>query len=123
MSTPLEAEIPSFARGGFRAVELWLTKVEAYLQQHTSADLLQLLESHALEPAAAAGQGGLLLSQGAERQTHWSHFQRRLDLLAELGVPILIVAADFPREPAPDHYEHAVAASQSQPRFASAPAA
>ncbi|MBV8488578.1 MAG: sugar phosphate isomerase/epimerase [Planctomycetaceae bacterium] len=110
MSTPLEAEIPSFARGGFRAVELWLTKVEAYLQQHTSADLRQLLESHALEPAAAAGQGGLLLSQGVERQTHWSHFQRRLDILAELGVPILIVAADFPREAAPDHYERAVKA-------------
>jgi len=110
MSTPLEAELPSFTRGGFRAVELWLTKVEAYLQQHTSADLRQLLESHDLVPAAAAGQGGLLLSQGVEREAHWSHFRRRLDTLAELGVPTLIVAADFPREPAPDHYHRAAAA-------------
>jgi 2-keto-myo-inositol isomerase len=43
---------------------------------------------------AAAGQGGLLLSRGVGRAAHWDHFRRRLALLAELGVPLLIVAAD-----------------------------
>ena len=46
-------------------------------------------------------QGGLLLSRGAEREAHWDHFRRRLDLLRELEVPVLVVAADFVRDARP----------------------
>ena len=99
MSTPLEADLPAFQRGGWRAVELWLTKLETYLEGHTIDELRGLLDSHDLVPAAAAGQGGLLLSRGDEREIHWSHFRRRLAVLKELQVPILIVASDFTREP------------------------
>ena len=89
MSTPLEADLPAFARGGWRAVELWLTKLETYLEGHTIDELRELLDSHGLVPAAAAGQGGLLLSRGDERETHWSHFRRRLAILQELRSPDL----------------------------------
>jgi sugar phosphate isomerase/epimerase len=47
-----------------------------------------------VRPLAAAGQGGLLLSRGPAREAHWGHFRRRLELLQELGVSTLIVAAD-----------------------------
>ncbi|MFO0846897.1 MAG: sugar phosphate isomerase/epimerase, partial [Gemmataceae bacterium] len=63
-----------------------------------------------LAAAAAAGQGGLLLSRGEERQAHWEHFRRRLDILQGLGVPLLIVAADFAREITADDYSSAAAA-------------
>src|SRR6476620_9182007 len=95
MSTPLEADLPAFARAGWRAVELWLTKLESYLEGHTIEDARALLDCHGLEPAAAAGQGGLLLSRGMEREAHWGHFMRRLELLRALGVSTLIIAADF----------------------------
>jgi sugar phosphate isomerase/epimerase len=107
MSTPLETDLPAFARGGFRAVEFWLTKLEAYLEGHTTRDLRGLLEAEGLEPAAAAGQGGLLLSRGAEREAHWGHFRSRLAILREVGVETLIVSADIAREPSADDYARA----------------
>src|SRR5271166_1020949 len=90
MSTPLEADLPAFQRGGWRAVELWLTKLETYLEGHTIDELRGLLDSHDLVPAAAAGQGGLLLSRGDEREIHKSSgFCASLDttlaLIAQCG--------------------------------------
>jgi 2-keto-myo-inositol isomerase len=88
-------------------VEFWLTKLESYLEGHTIGDVRGLLESNGLEPAAAAGQGGLLLSRGEEREAHWGHFRGRLGVLRELGVKTLIVSADFAREPSADDYARA----------------
>src|SRR3954447_647745 len=110
LSTPLEADLPAYARGGWRAVEFWLTKLESYLEGHTIDDARELLEANGLEPAAAAGQGGLLLSRGEEREAHWRHFRSRLAILKELGVGTLIVAADFARAPSADDYGGAAAA-------------
>ena len=107
MSTPLEADLPAFQSGGWRAVEFWLTKLETYLQGHTIGELRHLLDSLSMVPAAAAGQGGLLLSRGAERETHWSLFRSRLAILEELQIPILIVASDFLREPSSEDYHRA----------------
>jgi 2-keto-myo-inositol isomerase len=109
MSTPLEADLPAFQRGGWLAVELWLTKLETYLQEHTTDEVRDLLGTLRLVPAAAAGQGGLLLSRGAEREVHWNHFRRRLAVLQELRVPILIVASDYTRDPSADDYRRAAA--------------
>jgi 4-hydroxyphenylpyruvate dioxygenase len=44
---------------------------------------------------AAAYQGGLLLSQGQQRQAHYDHFKRRLDLCQTFGIPTLLLVADF----------------------------
>ena len=109
MSMTFEADLEAYARSGWRAVELWLTKLETYLESHEMAEARSLLERHGLLAAAAAGQGGLLLSRGAERETHWDHFRRRLDLLRELEVPVLVVAADFVRTLAPDDFGRASA--------------
>jgi sugar phosphate isomerase/epimerase len=110
LSTPFEADLPAYARAGWSAVELWLTKLETYLEAHTVAEAKSLLDGEGLTPAAAAAQGGLLLARGAEREAHWEHFRRRLGLLAELGVPTLVVAADFNRDLTPDDYPRAAAA-------------
>src|SRR5436305_2695727 len=98
LSTAFEADLSAYARGGWSAVELWLTKLETYLATHTTAEARRLLQDEGLEPVAASFQGGLLLSHGAEREAHWDHFRRRLSLLQEVGVPLLTVAADFNRE-------------------------
>ena len=55
MSTPFEADLPAFQRGGWTAVELWLTKLETYLEGHTIDELRGLLDSH--EPGAGGGRG------------------------------------------------------------------
>lgn len=110
LSTPFEADVPAYARGGWTAVELWLTKLETYLASHSTAEARALLDEHGLRPVAAAGQGGLLLSRGAEREAHWDLFRRRLALLNELQVPRLVVVADFVRELSPDDYGRAATA-------------
>jgi 2-keto-myo-inositol isomerase len=94
LMNPFEADAAAYRGGGWTAVELWLTKLESFVQGRSVAEARSVLESHGVRPVAAAGQGGLLLSRGEERAVHWDHFRRRLALLGELGVPILIVAAD-----------------------------
>lgn len=107
LSTPFEADLDAFARGGWSAVEIWLTKLETFLETRPLTEAKARLESAGLTPAAAAGQGGLLLSTGAERVEHLGLFRRRLAILQELGVPTLIVAAETVREIAPEDYGRA----------------
>jgi sugar phosphate isomerase/epimerase len=110
LSTTFEEDLTAYGRSGWPAVELWLTKLESYLESHSIAEARGLLDAQDLDPVAASFQGGLLLSRGAEREVHWDHFRRRLAILQELEVPLLIVAADFNRELDPDDYRRAAVA-------------
>ena len=110
LSTPFEADLDAYGRAGWPAVELWLTKLETYLRSHTVSEARALLEENQIRAAAASSQGGLLLSRDAERAEHWNLFRRRLDLLRELDVPILVVAADSAGEVAPEDYGRAAEA-------------
>lgn len=108
LNTPFEAALDAYSRGGWQAVELWLTQIETCLAEGRSpADLRKMIVDRGLTPAAAASQGGLLLSTAVERQTHWDHFRRRLELLQALEVPVLVVAADFNRDPSAEDYGRA----------------
>jgi len=109
LKSPFESDPAVYSRGGWTAVELWLTKLESFLQGHSLAEARALLESSGIKPVAAASQGGLLLSRGMERATHWDHFRRRLKLLGELQVPTLVVAPDFRHQPVAEDYERAAA--------------
>ena len=99
LHSPFEEDLETYARAGWTAIELWLTKLERYLEGHSPAEAKAALDAAGLRAAGAASQGGLLLSQGEERRLHWDHFRRRLDILAELGAGTLVVVPDFLREP------------------------
>jgi 2-keto-myo-inositol isomerase len=105
-----EADPTVFSRNGWTAVEIWLTKLESFLQDHPLSEAHAMLESSGIRPVAASSQGGLLLSRGAERATHWDHFERRLALLGELEVPTLIVTPDFVQQAGAEDYGRASAA-------------
>lgn len=109
LSTLFEVDLESYAMAGWSTVELWLTKLETYLQSHSVEEAKALLEQHGLKAVAAASQGGLLLSRDAEREVHWDLFRRRLELLQQLEVPTLVVAADFVRDFVPEDYARAAA--------------
>ncbi len=108
LSTPFELDIEAYGRAGWSAVELWLTKLETYLQAHSVDEARGLLDENQVRAVAASSQGGLLLSRGAERSEHWDLFRRRLDLLKQLDVSTLVVAADFVRELVAEDYGRAV---------------
>jgi sugar phosphate isomerase/epimerase len=88
-------DVAAFSAAGFAGMEVWLTKLETHLEKHSATETRKLLEDHHVALAAASYQGGLLLSQGEQRRAHFDHFRRRLDLCQSLGIPLMLVTADF----------------------------
>jgi len=106
------------ARPAGSAVEIWLTKLEQHLETAPAADTAKLLADRGITPAAAAYQGGLLLSQGDQRRAHFDHFKRRLDLCQRFGIPTLLVVADFAQKADPVSLGRAVVSLAEAARWA-----
>jgi 2-keto-myo-inositol isomerase len=88
--------LEDFAGAGCQSVEVWLTKLETYLDSHTLEDVRYWLEKTRLSLRVASFQGGLLASQGEARREAWELFARRLDLCRELQIGAIVVACDVP---------------------------
>jgi 4-hydroxyphenylpyruvate dioxygenase len=88
-------DVAACADAACPALEVWLTKLEQHLEHHSVSETRQLLADRGVTLAAASYQGGLLLSQGEQRQAHYDHFRRRLDLCQGFGIGTMLVVADF----------------------------
>ncbi|MFL5339868.1 MAG: sugar phosphate isomerase/epimerase family protein [Gemmataceae bacterium] len=97
LSASFAEDVDAYAAAGWPAMEVWLTKLETHLQTHSAADTRKLLEDKRIIPAAASYQGGLLLSQGDARRTHFDQLKRRLDVCQQVGIRTLLLVADFTR--------------------------
>ncbi len=109
LNTPFGEDLEVLASAGWRSVELWLTKLELFLEAHKLSEARTRLDDLGLKAEAASFQGGLLLSSGEERTVHWEHFRKRLDWLGALGVKTLVLVPDFARTPVGDDLGRAVA--------------
>ena len=96
LSSPFDRDLEDFAGAGCTSVEVWLTKLETYLQTHSLKDVRYWLEKTRLSLAVASFQGGLVASQGEARREAWELFAKRLDLCRELGIGTIVVACDVP---------------------------
>lgn len=94
LGAPFEKDIADYAAGACRTIEVWLGKLETYLESHTLDDVRRLWELHGVQSPVASFQGGLLDSQGEARREHWKLFARRLEMCRELGIGTLVVACD-----------------------------
>jgi 4-hydroxyphenylpyruvate dioxygenase len=97
LPAPFEQDIADYAAGKCGAIELWLTKLETWLQSHSLDDVRRLLAENEMTAPVASYQGGLLASQGDQRREAWDLFQRRLELCRQLGIQTIVVACDVPR--------------------------
>jgi sugar phosphate isomerase/epimerase len=113
-------DVAAYAAAGWPAMEVWLTKLEQHLDTNPAADTRKLLQDRGMALAAAAYQGGLLLSQDEERKAHYDHFRRRLDLCQYFGIPTLLVAADFAGTVDPIGLERAVVSLKQAAQWAAA---
>src|SRR5262249_21461499 len=95
LASSFEDDIDGYAAAAGSSIELWLTKLEEYLATHRIEEVRSRTADRGLNLAAAAFQGGLLISQGEARRAAWEQFKRRLELCDRLGVPVLVVVADF----------------------------
>lgn len=96
LASSFDADVEDFAAGDCRSLEIWLTKLENYLQRHSIAEVRQWLDKFEMATPVASFQGGLLASQGERRREAWDHFARRLALCREMGIGTLVVACDVP---------------------------
>jgi sugar phosphate isomerase/epimerase len=95
MTSDFITDMHAYAQAGFGAVELWLEKLERYLEAGNSIESAQqLLSRLALTPVAACAEGGHLVSSGMERQSGLERVRRRLALCQALSVPVLIVYSE-----------------------------
>jgi sugar phosphate isomerase/epimerase len=97
LTSPFDRDLEDFAGAGCGSVEVWLTKLETYLENQTLQDVRYWLKKMRLNLAVASMQGGLVTSQGEARREAWELFTRRLDLCHELMIPTIVVACDVPR--------------------------
>ena len=94
LDASLETILEDYAAGHCEAIDLWLGHAEGFLQRHGVAALKERFERYGIAPVAASFQGGLLTSQGEARLEHWKHFEARLPVLRDLGIPVLVIAGD-----------------------------
>ncbi len=94
LPSPFAKDVEDYAAGGCQAIEIWMTKLETYLEQHPATMLPTLRERFQVEFPVASYQGGILASQGDARRVAWDLFERRLQLCAELAIGTLVVACD-----------------------------
>lgn len=94
----LADDIAACADAGCKGLEVWLTKLETYLEGKgpwaQPAAIKQLMTDRDVKLVGAAYQGGLLLTQGMERRTQFDQLQHRLSICQELGIPTLIIVPD-----------------------------
>src|SRR5260370_34743049 len=120
LSSTFEQDVHGYADAGCPAMEVWLTKLETYLETHSAADTRKLVQDRAMTLTGASYQGGLLLSQGEERKAHFDHFKRRLDLCQAFGIPTLLVAADFTASLGRTDLERAIVSLKQAAQWAAA---
>ena len=94
LEASLETILDDYAAGHVDAIDLWLGHADAFVKEHGVAVLKGRLTEQGIAAVAASFQGGLLTSQGEARREHWSHFDSRLALCRDLGIPVLVVAGD-----------------------------
>jgi len=94
LPNPLETDLNDFAGAQCGSMEVWLTKLESFLQSQSEQRFKELLDEHQVTVPVASYQGGLLSSQGEARQVAWDQFRQRLDLCQRLDIATIVVAAD-----------------------------
>ncbi|MGD9722431.1 MAG: sugar phosphate isomerase/epimerase family protein [Pirellulales bacterium] len=95
LEAPLETDVEEYAAGRCQAIELWVGKLDTYLEKHTPDEFRALLAEYEMTAPVASFQGGLLTSQGEFRKQHWESFARRLAQCRELAIGTLVLAADM----------------------------
>ena len=118
MPATFTEDVEACAAAGCPALEVWLTKLETCIAEHSAANIRRLLEEKRVTLAAASYQGGLMLSQGEQRRTHFDHFRRRLDLCQQFGITTMLIVADFARKATAVDLQRAVVSLQQAAQWA-----
>jgi 4-hydroxyphenylpyruvate dioxygenase len=118
MPYDLETDVAAYQRAGIRHMELWIEKLDRYLQNHTMAEARDLLERHGISLVSACSVGGVLLADVNGNPPILRDLQRKLELCRDLRCPVLLAIPDFPAKAEPGMYVAAEANLRSTARIA-----
>ena len=99
LPSPFETDLCDYASGNWQNIELWLTKLEIYLESHSLTAVQELAEQYKLTFPVASFHGGLLSGPGAARDSAWESLACRLELCQQLQIDTLVVACDIWEQP------------------------
>jgi 2-keto-myo-inositol isomerase len=94
LTSRFDADIEDYAAGKCESVEIWLTKLEDYLERHSVVEVKDWLAKFGVAAPVASFQGGILASQGEWRREAWDLFLSRLDICRDLGIGTMVIACD-----------------------------
>lgn len=93
MPYSLEQDLEAAAKAGFDAVEIWSRKLDAYLQDHGTAELKARLDAHGLRVASLCPYGLVGFSENSKELDSIEH---AAEVAAAIECPVLLVCADAP---------------------------
>lgn len=93
MPYSLEEDIASAGRAGFQQIEIWAGKLDAYLKEHSVADLKRLLAQAKITPASMCPYS---LTMFGDVEAGLQAITRASQVAAQIGCPVLLVCPDAP---------------------------
>ena len=118
LPTSFADDVAAYSDAGWSNMEVWLTKLETHLETQSVDQTRRLLDEKRMRLAAASYQGGLMLSQGEARKTHFEHYRRRLELCQQFGIRTLLVVADFSQRLDPTSLQRAIVSLKQAAQWA-----
>jgi sugar phosphate isomerase/epimerase len=85
-------------------MELWIDKLDKYMQKHELAEARALLARHQLELVGACCALELMLKDVTTNPPRLADLKRKLELCQKLNCPTLIIVPDFPKQSDPSVY-------------------
>jgi len=106
METDYRTDIEAYAKAGFDAVEIWLPKVDKFLETGSLKDARSILDDNGIEAVGSCYYVGVMLPE--DKAKALDGLKKRLDLAAALGAPMIVVPTDFPASVKLEDYDRAV---------------
>jgi 2-keto-myo-inositol isomerase len=104
MPYDFETDLAAYQKAGFHHMELWIDKLDKYMQKHELAEARTLLAKHELELVGACCAVELMLKDVKTNPPRLADLKRKLELCQKLNCPTLIIVPDFPKQSDPGVY-------------------
>jgi 2-keto-myo-inositol isomerase len=98
MTSDLETDVAATRRAGYKALELWASKIDRYLAAHSIAELQGLLESNGIAPMSINSIEFIAFRNAGEYRGIRERCKQLSELCEQIGCPVVVVVPS----PTPD---------------------
>ena len=98
MTSDLETDVAASRRAGYKALELWAGKVDAYLAMHSVSDLKALLDDNGVAPMSINSIEFIAFRTPGEYRRIKERCEQLSKICARIGCPVVVVVPS----PTPD---------------------